>query len=58
MSTSKPSKGIPVPTKIPTSGRDSGTHSRSSSVSNLTTASDIHSGIYLKLMRQILLKLV
>jgi CAP-Gly domain-containing linker protein 1 len=31
--------------KIPTSGRDSGTHSRSSSVSNLTTASDIHSEI-------------
>lgn len=30
--------------KIPTSGRDSGTHSRSSSVSNLTSASDLHSG--------------
>lgn len=33
--------------KIPTSGRDSGTHSRSSSVSNLTAASDIHSGAFL-----------
>ncbi|XP_035229840.1 CAP-Gly domain-containing linker protein 1-like isoform X1 [Stegodyphus dumicola] len=38
----KPSKNIPV-SKIPTSGRDSGTHSRSSSVSNLTTASEIQS---------------
>ncbi|GFT14254.1 CAP-Gly domain-containing linker protein 2 [Nephila pilipes] len=43
MTTNKPSKGIPVVSKIPTSGRDSGTHSRSSSVSNLTTVSDIHS---------------
>ncbi|KAG8185026.1 hypothetical protein JTE90_017049 [Oedothorax gibbosus] len=43
MSTSKPAKGIPVPSKIPKSGPDSGTHSRSSSVSNLTTASDVHS---------------
>ncbi|GFR17378.1 CAP-Gly domain-containing linker protein 2 [Trichonephila clavata] len=43
MTTNKPGKGIPVVSKIPTSGRDSGTHSRSSSVSNLTTASDIHS---------------
>ncbi|GBN07076.1 hypothetical protein AVEN_53026-1, partial [Araneus ventricosus] len=43
MTSNKPSKGIPVPSKIPSSGRDSGTHSRSSSVSNLTTASDLHS---------------
>nr|XP_042899072.1 CAP-Gly domain-containing linker protein 1 isoform X3 [Parasteatoda tepidariorum] len=43
--TSKISKGIPVSTKIPTSGRDSGTHSRSSSVSNLTSASDLVSEI-------------
>ncbi|XP_054711721.1 CAP-Gly domain-containing linker protein 1-like [Uloborus diversus] len=36
-------KSIPSLSKIPTSGRDSGTHSRSSSISNLTTASDTHS---------------
>lgn len=44
--TSKMSKSkSQIASKIPTSGRDSGTHSRSSSVSNLTTASDIHSEI-------------
>lgn len=37
-----------IASKIPTSGsgRDSGTHSRSSSTSNLTTASDMHSGLF------------
>lgn len=43
--------------KIPTSGRDSGTHSRSSSVSNLTAASDIHSGAFLIKIVFIILKL-